>query len=164
MEIIIRKATVNDAESITDIWKIISSERIYSAIDEPFSLEEEKQYLSGLSDREGVFLAIVDGKVVGFQTVDKWAKYANSFSHVGHIGTYIVPGYRGKGIADKLAVHNFNWARNNGYKKFVIYVRETNSLGIKFYKKLGFKQVGVLKKQVKIDNKYEDEIILEKFI
>ena len=90
MEIIIRKATIDDAESITDIWKIICDERIYSAIDEPFSLEEEKRYLSSLSDREGVFLAIVDGKIVGFQTLDLWAKYANSFSIKISVEPYVL--------------------------------------------------------------------------
>ena len=57
MTVTIRRATPADAASIVAVWKEIVGEKIYSAIDCPFSLEQEREYLQSLSVREGVFLA-----------------------------------------------------------------------------------------------------------
>jgi RimJ/RimL family protein N-acetyltransferase len=43
-------------------------------------------------------------------------------------------------------------------------VFEDNIQGLRFYEKLGFRRVGKWTKQVKIDDEYHDEILLEKFL
>ena len=91
MQINIRKATVNDAKVISAIWKIICKERIYTAVNRPFTPEQVRSHIQSLSDREGTFIAIVNDLIVGFQSLDLWAKYTDSFDHVGAIGTFILP-------------------------------------------------------------------------
>jgi L-amino acid N-acyltransferase YncA len=164
MEISIRKANPQDAEEISKIWRIICSERKYTAINKPFTPQQEQKYINSLSDREGIFLAEIKSKIVGFQSLDKWALYSDSFDHVGVIGTFILPQWRRKTIGIKLAEYTFDFARNNNYEKIVIYIRATNSGAIMFYKKLGFVQKGILSHQVKIDGQYEDEIFMEMFL
>jgi len=164
MEILIRKASVEDAKEISCIWSVICSERIYSAISKPFSPEQEQEYISSLSNREGIFVAEYKGQIIGFQSLDKWAKYSDSFAHVGVIGTFILPKWRNKKIGKQLAEYTFNFARNNDYEKIIIYVRANNSGAIAFYKELGFVQKGILSRQVKIDDQYEDEFFLELFL
>ncbi len=164
MEFLIRKASVEDAEKIASIWSIICSERTYSAVNKPFTPEQEKEYISNLSDREGIFVAEYKSQIIGFQSLDIWMDYIDSFDHVGTIGTFIHPNWRKKQIGKKLATFMFNFARNNSYEKLVIYVRARNKIAIDFYKDLGFVEKGVLTKQVKIDNVYEDEIFMEKFL
>ncbi|MFX1502309.1 MAG: GNAT family N-acetyltransferase [Promethearchaeota archaeon] len=164
MEILIRKASVKDADKISSIWSIICSERKYSAISKPFTPEQEKEYIYNLSDREGIFVAEVNDQIIGFQSLDKWINYSDSFDHVGTIGTFIHPLWRKKQIGKKLAAFVFNFARKKGYEKLVIYVRARNTIARDFYKGLGFVEKGVLTRQVKIDNIYEDEIFMEKFL
>jgi L-amino acid N-acyltransferase YncA len=164
MEVSIRKANPQDAEAISKIWTIICSEREFTAVSKPFTPQQEQEYIASLSDREGIFLAEIESKIVGFQSLDKWAGYSASFDHVGTIGTFILPQWRRKTIGIKLAEYTFNFARNNNYEKIVIYVRATNSGAIMFYKELGFVQKGVLFRQVKMDGKYEDEIFMEMFL
>jgi len=127
-------------------------------------LQQEREYLSSLSKREGVFLAEIENKVVGFQSLDLWAKYTDSFDHVGQIGTFVLPEWRESNIGSQLADYTFQFARNNEYKKLVIYVRARNRGAINFYKKLGFIQKGILTNQVFIDEHYEDEIFMELFL
>ncbi|MCK4479226.1 MAG: hypothetical protein KAV01_01755, partial [Candidatus Lokiarchaeota archaeon] len=67
MEISIRKANVQDAEEISKIWTIICSERIFSAVNKPFTPPQERKYISSLSDREGIFVAELKGQIIGFQ-------------------------------------------------------------------------------------------------
>ena len=93
-----------------------------------------------------------------------WAKYTDSFDHVGTIGTFILPKWRNKKIGFHLANYTFDFARKNGYEKLIIYVRSGNKNAQEFYKNLGFVPKGVLTRQVKIDGKYEDEIFMELFL
>lgn len=164
MKIMIRKAKPQDAEAISTIWSIICSEKIYSAVSKPFTPQEEYNYIDSLSDREGIFLAELEGEILAFQSLDKWARFTDSFDHVGTIGTFVHPKWRRKNIGRKLAEYTLNFARNNGYEKFVIYIRAKNTNAIDFYKELGFIQKGILSQQVKINNQYEDEIFMEMFL
>lgn len=164
MNVNISRAVDQDAEAISSIWEVICAERIYTAVNRPFTPGQQRRYFATLSDREGIFVARVDGQIVGFQSLDLFAKYTDSFDHVGVIGTFILPEWRRKGIAQLLAEHVIDFARNNRYEKFVIYVRAGNEKAQAFYKSIGYKQKGVLSNQVKIDGQCEDEVFMELFL
>jgi ribosomal protein S18 acetylase RimI-like enzyme len=164
VNILIRRATPDDAASLNAIWQVIAAEKIYSAIDVPFTIEQERAYLESLSDREGVFLAQVDGKVIGFQSLDLWERFIRSMNHVGTIGTQILPEWRGRGIGQALAQHTLAFAQAHAYDKLVIFVRASNTNAQKFYARLGFKECGRFAKQVKIDGTYDDEVLMEMFL
>jgi len=164
MQLSIRKATPNDATQISKIWEVICAERTYTAVNLPFSPEQEKQYISSLSNRETIFLAEKQDQIIGFQSLDLWAKYTDSFDHVGVMGTFILPEWRQKGIGTQLALETFKFARRNNYEKIIIYIRALNAGALTFYKNLGFIKKGILSRQVKLDNQYEDEIFLELFL
>jgi len=164
MEITIRRATSDDAEAISAVWEVVCAERVYTAINRAFTPRQEREYIATLSDREGIFVAEVKGQVVGFQSLDLWAKYTDSFDHVGVMGTIILPKWRREGVGRRLAEHTLDFARANGYEKMVIYVRGGNARGRAFYRSLGFAPKGVLAQQVKIDGQYEDEVFMELFL
>lgn len=75
-----------------------------------------------------------------------------------------MPEYRGKGIGKALFEKTLEFARKQGYEKIVIYVRVSNTGAQTFYSRFGFEPKGVLKKQVKINGTYEDEIFMEMFL
>lgn len=164
MQITIRRTTTDDAEAISAIWKVVCAERVYTAVNRPFTPQQERDYIASLSDREGIFLAEVNARIVGFQSLDLWAKYTDSFEHVGVMGTIILPEWRRKGIGRRLADHTLGFARANGYEKIVIYMRAGNTGAQVFYRSLGFIPKGVLKQQGKIDGRYEDEVFMERFL
>ena len=164
MQLTIRRATPEDGEAISAIWEIVCAERAYTAVNQPFTPQQTREYIGSLSDREGTFVAEIRGRIVGFQSLDLWAKYSDSFDHVGVIGTIILPEWRRKGIGRRLAEHTLDFARANGYEKIVIYVRGSNTRGQAFYRNLGFLPQGVLARQVKIDGRYDDEVFMELFL
>ena len=161
MQATIRRATDDDAEAISAVWEVVCAERVYTAVNRPFTPQQERDYIASLSDREGIFLAEVDGHTVGFQSLDLWARYTDAFDHVGVMGTIILPEWRRKGIGRYLAEHMLDFARANGYEKIIIYVRAGNMGAQVFYCSLGFVPKGVLARQVKIDGQYEDEVFME---
>jgi ribosomal protein S18 acetylase RimI-like enzyme len=57
MQITIRRATPDDAEAISAIWEVVCAERVYTAVNRPFTPQQERDYIASLSDREGIFLA-----------------------------------------------------------------------------------------------------------
>jgi len=164
MEVLVRRATPDDAEAIAAIWEVICAERVHTAVSRPFTPQQEREYLVSLSEREGVFVAEVGRQVVGFQSLDRWARYTDSFDHVGTVGTFVLPAWRGGGIGRRLAEHTFAFARACGYEKLVIYVRAGNTGAQAFYRSVGFVPKGVLTRQVKIDGQYEDEVFMELFL
>jgi len=158
----IRRALPADAASIANIWKAIVSEKSYSAVDSPFSVESEREYLQSMSSREGIFLAeTAEQYVIGFQSLDQWTKLYHSMDHVGQLGTFVLREARGKGIGQQLTAHTLRFARSVDYQKLVIYVRARNTGAQVFYGRLGFVPCGRLSRHVKIDGEYDDEILME---
>ncbi|MBN2441398.1 MAG: GNAT family N-acetyltransferase [Spirochaetales bacterium] len=164
MNITCRRAVITDAESISRIWEAVCAERVYTVINNPFTPEQERDYITSLSAREGIFVAEVENRIIAFQSLDTWVKFTDSFDHAGTIGTYLLPRWRRKGIGRKLAQHTIGFARDHGYEKLIIYVRASNTGAQNFYKSLGFVPKGILTKQVKIDGQYDDEVFMELFL
>src|SRR5437870_2923331 len=91
----IRRATGNDSVQIVAIRQKIAAERVHSAIDVPWSVEEERRYIESLSPREVVHVATVgSGEIVGFQGLDLWAPTITSMKHVAQIGTFLLAEFR----------------------------------------------------------------------
>lgn len=160
----IRRATVADAEEIVEILRGISSEQVYTAIDQPWSTDQQRHYLSSLSTREAIHVAEAgSGSIVGYQTLDLWAPTLRTMAHVGQLGTFLAPKWRRQGVGESLFNVTLEFARTAGFSKFVIQVRAANLGAQAFYKRLGFRECGRLARQVRIHNQEEDEILMEYF-
>lgn len=161
MPILIRHATLDDAAGISAVWEAIVAEKIISAVDRAFTSDEERAYLSALSPCEMCFVAEDAGRIVGFQTLDRWSSFMTSTLHVGQLGTFVRKECRGTGIGPRLAAATFDFARAHAYEKLVIFVRGSNTGAQAFYKSLGFRECGRLTRQVEIAGAYDDEVLME---
>lgn len=160
----IRRATPDDAAGTCAVWTQIVAERDNSAVDRPFSVQQERAYLESMSAREAMFVAVSEGEIIGFQSLDLFRGLLRSMDHVGELGTFVLPAWRGQGVGHKLATHMLLFARENGYEKLVIWVRARNTNAQQFYSSWGFRPVGRLSRQVKIADEYDDEILMELFL
>ena len=165
MAFAIRKATVADAEAIIAILQRIASERIYTAINTPWSADEQRQHLASLSAREAIHVAETREKeLIGYQTLELWAPTLDSMAHVGQIGTFLTPEWRRRGVGAALFHTSTDFARIQNYLKFVIQVRSSNVSAQAFYQRLGFRNCSRLTRQVRIGGQWDDEIIMEFFL
>lgn len=160
----IRKATERDAEAIIAILDGIAAERIYTAINKPWSADEQRRHLLSLSPREAIHVAETSGTIIGYQVLELWAPTLDSMSHVGQIGTFLSPEWRRRRIGEALFHRTLNFARQRDYGKFVIQVRSSNVAAQAFYQRLGFRECGRLTRQVRIDAHEDDEVIMEFFL
>lgn len=162
----IRDVRIEDAEAVLAILDPIIAARCYTALDTPFTIEQQRDFIRNFPAR-GIFLVAVDftsNRIVGFQDVSPFAVFTHAFDHVGVIGTFVDLNRRRQGIATQLFGATFEAARRKGYEKFFTYVRADNDAGLKTYLRQGFRIVGRAERQAKIDGRYIDEVIIEKAI
>jgi len=82
-------------------------------------------------------------------------------AHVGQVGTFLLPAWRGRGLGRTLWNATAAFARAAGYQKLLIQVRSSNVRAQSFYRSLGFAGCGRLSRQVRIDGEYDDEALME---
>ena len=162
MPIIVRRATVADAPQVAAVLNAVIAEGRYTLFDRPFSDEEERAFIASLGDRAVLHVAVVDGSIVGVQCVDRFASYADSVSHIAHIGTWLLPERRGQGIGKRLWAESLAFARQCGYRKALISVLVHNEPALRFYRSLGFTDIGIAREHVRLNGTFHDEIFLER--
>ena len=121
MDIFIRPGTPDDAEAVVGILNPIIETGIYTVLNETFTVEQEREFLENFV-RHGIFnIAEIQSsdqatikKVVGFQTIEKFAKYSSAFDHVGISGTYVDLDSRRLGVGTKLFEVGFDVAKRRG--------------------------------------------------
>jgi ribosomal protein S18 acetylase RimI-like enzyme len=147
------------------VLTVVVGERVHSAIDRVWGVEQERRYLESLSAREAIHVAVAGANhIVGFQTLDRWSTLLESMAHVGQVGTFLLPAWRGRGVGRELWKATAALAREARYQKLVVQVRGTNAHAQSFYRRLGFAECGRLSRQVVIDDSPDDEILMELFL
>lgn len=165
-ELLIRQARPDDAEAVVNILNPIIEAGIYTALDTPFSVEAERQFIANFP-RRGIFHVAVrlpEGRIVGFQDVEPFASYTHAFDHVGVVGTFVDLACRRHGIGRLLFQATFEAALDNGYEKLFTFIRADNLGALNCYLRHGFRIVGTAHKQLKINGRYVDEIVVEKLL
>ena len=154
-----------DARAIASVMAAVVAERVYSAVDVAWTPDEQRQFLENLNPREAVHVAEDDASsIVGLQILERWSAVLPSMAHVGQIGTFVLPGWRGRGTGRRLWDTTLAFAGHAGYRKFVIQVRASNLPAQAFYRSLAFEPCGRLTRQVVIDGLDDDEILMERFV
>ena len=157
----VRRDDIQDAAGVAEVLNSVIAEGRYTALTGHWTPEAEQSFLQSLRPRSEVFVAEMAGRIVGFQVIEPFVSYTSTMNHVAHFGTYVRADHRGCGIGRKLAEATLSFARKQGYEKVVIYVMAGNDLGLAYYRKLGFEEKGVLRRQTKIDGIYHDEVFME---
>jgi len=162
MNMLVRKATVNDARQVADVMNSVIAEGKYTIFDRPFSEEEERNFISSLGIRSALHVAEIDGEITGVQSIDLLTDLAASLQHVATMGTWLRLGCRGHGIGRSLAEESFSFARSHDYRKILIQVLADNHRALRFYRSLGFCDIGIARQHVRLAGVFYDEVYLEK--
>jgi len=86
--------------------------------------------------------------------------------HIATIfGVYVKKEYRNQSIGKKLIESVLNIIQENkNVSKIKLTVSPEQIAAVKLYEKYGFAVVGRLKKELKVDGKFYDELIMEKLL
>ncbi len=103
-------------------------------------------------------VAEVDGRVIGGANASRGRHSKNA--HSAELGVSVLREYRGLGIGQALMEAIIAWGRELGLAKIRLGVFATNAPAIGLYEKLGFREEGRLRKEVRIDGAYVDEVLM----
>lgn len=163
-EVLVRVATCDDALSVINIFNPIINEGRFTVFSDPFTEEQEREFIKNLHPRGVFHVAEEGGRVIAFQVIEPFAPYSRAFDHTAIIGTYVAEGVRGRGVSKILFQHTLEKAKEKGFEKLIAYVRGDNPRALGAYMRQGFKIIGTAHRQAKLRGVYIDEIFIEKFI
>jgi len=134
------------------------SYRMASSADVPslakFYESNPKEFLQEIDEGRKYYLAEKEGKVVGGLTAGRaWEGIAQDH-RCWIMGLYVVPRYRGAGIAERLLTKAFSTLKEQGIDQIFINFFDNNIPAIKLYDKLGFIRADMPGVESKINEHY----------
>lgn len=166
MKIAIRQAQIEDAQAIAQAEREIAQEPGYFC-SQPSELTDENvvnTILQFRKNKNGVYLvAEYQGLIVGHAFLEPL--HLQSLKHVAELNIAVHKGFQKKGIGTQLLEYLIDWAKKSPIiEKIQLNVRASNTHAISLYKKLGFEEEGRLKNQVKVNDRYIDDIIMALYL
>ena len=140
---IIRRVRKEDIESFVEVYQ-----KAYRGLEEyAYTRRRDiKYYFKWLyaRDKDGFMVAEIDGKAVGFLACDtNWISIFEA-KRIGEIHEiFVLPEYQKMGIGTSLMIKALIYIKSRGLNEAGLWVGEKNYKAIKFYKKFGFRDVGV---------------------
>jgi RimJ/RimL family protein N-acetyltransferase len=128
----IRPARDEDRVPLAAIFAAVAEERDGIGTEPPVDIDARAASWT----LEGIFVATVDGGVVGSVHV------APSRHGFGELGMAIARDWRGRGVGSALLAAAIDWAREQGLHKIALGVFPHNAAGIALYRKYGFVEEG----------------------
>jgi RimJ/RimL family protein N-acetyltransferase len=163
-ELAIEYASVKYSKSYNEAVDSVARERKYLAATQGFGERESIEYVEYMTrNNYAQYFAIHEGKVIGW--CDITPKKIKEFSHVGVLGIGLINKMRGQGIGTQLLEKAIHHARSfNQLEKVELEVFKSNISAISVYEKAGFHVEGMKAKSRKIDNEYDDDVIMGLFL
>jgi ribosomal protein S18 acetylase RimI-like enzyme len=164
----IRKLLKKDLKKVKKFQDFINSfieEDAQITLNKKVSLKEEKEWLIGhiknVIKRKSVFLFAEDSnKIIGTTEISLGK---NRQEHIGNFGITIRKGYRGIGLGKYLIGEIIKLAKKElkpRPKIIRLGVFPINQPALQLYRKMGFKKVARIPKQIQYKRKLIDEIIM----
>lgn len=162
--IIVREAIIEDADELNKLLETVATETDHFGYEpEEFNISVEAQEhtinMYSITDNAVLLVAIFNDKIVG--SLSFRAGSTNKLRHSGEFGVQVLKEYWSLGIGKKLIKHLILWAKESKIiKKINLRVRTDNATARHLYKKLGFKQEGILRKEFMSNGKFYDLVYM----
>lgn len=150
-------------KSFHEALDAVAREQIYIEMIEAKPFDETAAFQRKLiTNNWPVYYAVENENVVGW--VDIMPAANPRLSHRGFLGMGLIKNYRGQGLGTQLITRALKHAKEIGLEKVELSVYTENTAAIKLYKKIGFKEIGVVKHYRKLNGKYFDCVEMEIFL
>lgn len=162
-DILIRPATIDDADSIKVIYNQGIAGRMATFETVPRTTSDIE---TGLHASEGRFPYLVaerEGKVLGWANVSTY-RPRECYASIGEFSIYIHEDARGQGVGQVLLPALVDAARNAGFWKLLSRVFPFNIGSLRLCAACGFREVGTYEKHAQLDGEWLDVVIVERLI
>jgi len=161
-ELLIRKATAEDAEQMAQFKMYISGESDFLSFGEneiEITAETERRIIQAenTTDNSVIIIALIDDEIAGFVTFKGGAKIRKR--HAGEMGISVRKKYWGLGIGSLLLKVIIDWAKGTQViRKMDLLTRADNEKAMKLYEKYGFKKEGILTRDMCVNGVFYDSV------
>jgi RimJ/RimL family protein N-acetyltransferase len=166
-EVIFRYPKLEDVDGLLRLINSLVEERAMLDIQEKKTRKEEEQWLSDqlkkIKEKKAIYLVItVNGKIMGGADIQKGPV---TREHVGVLGIFLRKEIRAKGIGRRLMRRLIEESKKIlKIKTIRLTTMSINKAAQRFFKKLGFKEIGRIKKGRKYYGRYVDDVIMVKYL
>lgn len=164
----LRSPEVGEGEKILRVVQAIlkTSDHLMTEPDEfSYTIEQEDQMISRHLEHPDKIVIVpeVSGQIVGMMDFSVGSRRRNS--HAGEFGLSLMKEYRGRGIASKMLDALIQWAgANPRIEKVNLRVHAKNIGAIALYERRGFSIFGREVRGVKLQNSYDDLLMMTRFV
>ncbi|MDJ0974304.1 MAG: GNAT family protein [Planctomycetota bacterium] len=163
----IREATPDDAEAVDALNRRLDEETTFMLFEpgeRTTTLEQMGERLRSLaqSDHRALLLLEQDEEIVGFVLV--LGDRRKQVRHRGYIVIGVVQAHCGRGHGRALMEAAEAWAREHDMTRLTLTVMAHNERAIKLYERVGFEREGLLRRSLRVDGEYVDEIAMGKLL
>lgn len=159
--IVVRRATIADAEALSRLADELADEGIDTISGQRFTVDQERECLKQVAANERAFflIAVDGGRAVGHLHLA--AEEKPHYRHAGRLGMAVARQYRQMGIGRRLLETAIQEAKGwPGFCRIELIVAPWNAPAIKLYRSMGFIQEGVLRKRAKLRTAPHDMILM----
>ncbi len=149
----IERCVPSDAEKMLEYLRAVGAESdnlSFGGEGIGASVEDEKKFISEMSDSEnGILLVVRDGdEIVADASLSRMAR---RMSHRGELGIAVRREYQNRGLGSRLMAEMLDFARAHDFDSIELEVRSDNKPAIGLYEKFGFRKIGEHPAFFKID-------------
>ncbi len=142
-EITIRVAGPVDWPVIIDIYNQGIDDGYCNAFTTHISVESHWNWLEHHDGVEyAIFVAVIDGDVVGWFSLSPYRKEREAFRKTGEISYYIDRRFRSKGVGGKLMEYAITKAPGYGLDTLLAFLLDVNVVSVRLLEKYDFSQWG----------------------
>lgn len=150
-------------ESVKDVAKIMSfrnDPKLGRFLGQNYPFTTARTF-EDINAKDKVFLGIARGeKIIGFITL----RSINLINGTGKLTVFVTKGHHGKGIGGEAITLMLSYAFNTlNLRKINADIFAFNEQSLRCFKKLGFREQGVMEKEYFVDGVYHDDILLRLF-
>ena len=142
--LVIRKATLDDLDAITDIYNDAIVKTVATFDTEPKRLDEQKRWFMTHGDEHPILVAEQDHRILGWASLSQWSDRC-AYSETAEISLYVREGHRGKGLGRRLLREIIDEGRRVHLHTVIARIADGNSVSIHVHEAVGFRHIGVMK-------------------
>ncbi len=166
-KVIIRKLTVEDAESVLSLMYQLDRESKFMLLEpeeRTTTLEQQIQIIHSFNDSSNkvMYLLTNDEKAFGF--IVGVGNTANRNKHCMSLVIGLLQAVTGQGFGKELVNKLEGWAISHGYSRLELTVMQHNERAKRLYESCGFEVEGLKRHSLVVDGEYVNELYMSKLL
>lgn len=161
-ELIIRKAEEKDVEKFLEYFNVVGSETDFLGFGPEgprITVEQEREIFKSSTSKNFFLIAEINGEIAGSCSISTNEKRVRSL-HFGELGIVVLKKFWGFGVGYNLMEEAVRYGKDAGLRKINLDTRADNEKAISLYKKLGFKEEGIITRGTIINGEFYNLLVM----